>query len=331
MAIAQTLIIFLSFVGFIITFHIYHKQRTGEKLVCFVGRDCDAVIKSEYASFLGVANTIWGMIYFSFTGLAYLAHIVYPQIGTPIFILSAIMITSAAFLFSIYLIFIQMFALRQWCEWCLLAGAISALIFFLAISEYNFNLLPILAANKDLIVMIHTFAAAIGVGAATIADVFFFKFLKDFRISEEESNILKIISNIIWVTLAAIVLSGLGLYLPEMAALNNNPKFLVKVIGVIVLILNGAVLNLIIAPRLINISFGAKHRHTPGELHLSRKFAFALGAISITSWYFVFFLGAVRQLAFSFSQILSAYLALLIFSVLVSQFVEIIIEHRSRI
>ena len=179
--------------------------------------------------------------------------------------------------------------------------------------------------------MIHIFAGAIGVGAATITDVFFFKFLKDSRISEDESDILKTISNVIWLALAAIVLSGLGLYLPEMGALNQSPKFLVKMIGVAVLILNGAALNLIISPRLINISFGEKHRHDPSELHMLRKLAFALGAISIVSWYFVFLLGALRQISYGFGEILFVYGGLLVIAVFVSQVAESVIEHRSRI
>ncbi len=331
MDIAQYLTVFLAFIGFLIAFHIHHKNRTGERLVCFVGRDCDAVVKSEYAAFLGVPITLWGMGYFAFVGIAYLAHLIYPQIGTDAFILAALALTSAAFLFSLYLIFIQMFALRQWCEWCLATAVISASIFFLAISEYKFDLLPLLSANRELLAMLHIFAGAVGVGAATITDVFFFKFLKDSRISVEEADILKTISNIIWVALAAIVLTGAGLYLPEMNILNNSPKFLVKIIGVAVLIVNGSALNLIVSPRLINISFGEKHRHTPGELHLLRKFAFALGAISIVSWYFVFMMGALRQISYGFGELIFVYGGLLVISVLVSQIAEAVIEHRSRL
>ncbi len=116
MAIYQVITVILAFIGFLIAFNIHHKRRTGEKLVCFIGKDCDTVIHSEYATFLGIPNTILGMAYFILVCATYLTHIVYPALGTPLFILTTLTLTSAAFLFSVYLVFIQAFALREWCE-----------------------------------------------------------------------------------------------------------------------------------------------------------------------------------------------------------------------
>ena len=92
------------------------------------------------------------------------------------------------------------------------------------------------------------------------------------------------------------------------------------VVGVI--ILNGAFLNLLISPRLVHISFGKRHPHEPGELHHLRKLAFALGAVSIVSWYSAFILGALRRLSFSFIELLSAYLVIVALAVIGSQITE---------
>lgn len=328
---SSTLIILLASVGFVIAFYIHHKTRSGEKMVCYIGGDCGNVIHSEYAKFFGIPNTALGMVYFAALALAHAAHVVYPWLNTPFFIFGILSVTALAFLFSLYLVFIQAFAIKDWCEWCLTAAAISASIFGVSVYEHGAELLPILAANRQLLSMIHVFAVAIGVGGATITDVFFFKFLKDFRISEEEADILRTISSVIWVMLAFIILSGMGLYLPDAAAYNETPKFLVKMIIMAILILNGAFLNLIIAPRLVTISFGEPHEHKKGELHWLRKLAFALGAVSITSWYAAFILGAYRSWPYGFEVTLLIYLSALVLGVAISQFMEYQIERRSRI
>jgi len=169
---------------------------------------------------------------------------------------------------------------------------------------------------------LHLIAAAIGLGGATITDVFFFKFLKDFKISESESEILRTLSQVIWFTLALIVLTGIGLYLPASERLLISSKFLVKMIVVGVIIINGAFLNLLISPKLVHISFGESHHHESGELHRLRKLAFALGAISSVSWYSAFILGSLRRLSFSFQELLGIYLILVVIAVIGSQVIE---------
>jgi len=178
------------------------------------------------------------------------------------------------------------------------------------------------SGHHNLIVILHLISAAVGLGAATATDVLFFKFLKDFRISKFEADTMKVLSPVIWTALGLALLSGLGLYLPAADILHAKPKFLVKMLAFIVVIVNGVFLNSYITPRLEKISFGKRHRHQPGELHHIRKIAFASGAVSIISWYSAFILGAFRGLALSFENILFIYLAALALGIAGSQFFE---------
>lgn len=174
--------------------------------------------------------------------------------------------------------------------------------------------------QKNLIVILHTIAMAVGVGAATVTDVFFFKFLKNFKISKTEANILNTTSLVIWGALALAIISGIALYLPRAADLNDTPKFLVKVIVVSVILINGTILNIFVAPKLSTISFTEPHQN-PKAL-LFRKVAFALGAVSMTSWYSALILGSLRNVEFAFSTILVTYLALLMIAVTMSYLME---------
>lgn len=324
-----TLIVFVSFGGFLLAFYIRHKKGSSEKLVCPIGSDCNAVVHSEYSFFFGVPIELLGIFYYGLVAACYGIFLVVPHLASPFVLFAILAMTTSAFLFSLYLTFIQAFVLRQWCTWCLTSAGFCAVIFSAAMAGSQFGLVSLLAEYSGIILAIHLLGAAVGIGGATISDVLFFKFLKDFRISETEADILGTLSQVIWFALCVVVISGIGLYLPEMSRLNESPKFLVKMIVVGVIIINGAFLNLWITPKLVKISFGGSHNHEAGELVLFRRFAFALGAVSIISWYSAFVLGFLRKSPLEFPWLLGLYFAMLAIGIAGSQLTERMVARRS--
>lgn len=320
---SSTVIIFASFLGFLISLYIRHKKSSGERLVCPINSNCDAVIHSEFSSFFGVSIEIFGLIYYALIAVTYGAILAFPGAIPHLVLFSSLAVTATAFLFSGYLTFIQIFNLRQFCAWCLMSATLCAVIFFSAVSGSGLELIPLLVENRALILGLHVLGVAVGLGGAIIADVFFFKFLRDFLISESESEILNTLSQIIWAALALLIVTGAGLYIQDMETLNASPKFLTKAVVVLVLIINGALLNLLVAPKLVKISFHQKHIHQKDELHHIRKIAFALGGISITSWMSAFLLGSLpRNLDYSLAQFLGVYFSLLLAVIIGSQIFE---------
>src|SRR3989338_3120849 len=316
------ILIFAAFGGFLLAFYIRHKKQARETVICPLDSDCAAVLSSDYSTFFGLPIDILGLLYYGIVAVGYALFLAFPALASPLAVFGVLTLTITAFLFSLYLTFIQAFALKQWCAWCLMSAGICAIIFATALSVSEFGFISLLDRYHDLIVIGHFLGVALGLGAATITDIFFFKFLKDFRISEWEAEVMRTLSQIIWFALALLVLTGLGLYLPVAEELNQSAKFLVKMVVVAVIIINGAFLNLLVAPKLVKISFGEKHRHATGELHHIRKIAFALGAISIVSWYSAFILGMLRTLPIEFSSLLLIYLFILGGAIIGSQFME---------
>lgn len=316
------ILIFAAFGGFLLAFYIRHKKSSHEKMVCPLDSDCDAVIYSDYSKFFGIPVEIIGLFYYGAIAISYSLFLAFPHFAPPLIVFAVLTLTIAAFLFSLYLTFIQAFAIKQWCAWCLMSAGICAVIFATALSVSEFGFFSLLAEYHDLIVIFHVFGVAIGLGGATIADILFFKFLKDFRISEWEADVMRTLSQTIWFALAILVLTGLGLYLPEAEELNQSAKFLVKMIVVAVIIVNGVFLNLLVAPKLVKISFGEKHDHQSGELHHERKIAFALGAVSIVSWYSAFILGVAREVPLNFWPLILTYILLISGAIVASQVME---------
>lgn len=180
-------------------------------------------------------------------------------------------------------------------------------------------IIDFLAQHKLKFLTLHILGTALGLGGATISDIMFFKFLKDFRISKKEQEVLHVLKTVVLVALGIIIASGTALYLPNAATYNQSAPFLVKTIGVLVLTVNGIALHVYIAPHLLHLNL--KYHNTMG--HMWHRIAFALGAISVVSWYTVFLIAMLKSLmTWAFPQLLGFYIMLLMFGITGSQIVE---------
>jgi hypothetical protein len=175
---------------------------------------------------------------------------------------------------------------------------------------------------KSITTLLHVMGMAVGVGAATVADVFFFRFLKNLRVSRQEASTINTLSGVIWAALIVAIATGLGLYLTDPGRYNETAKFLVKVVVVAIIFCNGLLLNFYLSRRLTNISFVHGPHAQLAKFRFTRRLAFASGAVSIVSWYTALILGASPRIPFSFAQVLLVYLALLGGAVIASQVLE---------
>jgi hypothetical protein len=172
-------------------------------------------------------------------------------------------------------------------------------------------------AHRALWIIIHTLGFIVGLGAVTITDIFFFRFLKDNKITFEEKGNLDTLTRVIWVGLGVLVVSGVFLVVGDSARLLSSAKFLLKVIVIGVITLNGLALNFYLSPRL-------QYMTLEGKTHdrKLRKVAFALGGVSIFSWYTAFFLGSFRSIPFTLEAGVLLYVGALIGVVAISQMIE---------
>tara|TARA_Y100000310_G_scaffold97577_1_gene95221 strand:+ start:6980 stop:7360 length:381 start_codon:yes stop_codon:yes gene_type:complete len=116
-------LIILSLIGFIVSFYIWNKKRKKETLVCLIGqRTCDEVIHSKYSKTFGIPNEVGGMLYY----VVVLIISVFSLSNLNSFLL---VISGIAALASLYLTFIQLFKLKNFCEYCLVTALVNILIF----------------------------------------------------------------------------------------------------------------------------------------------------------------------------------------------------------
>lgn len=123
-------ILILSCVGFFISFYILTKKKRNKKLVCVIGDDCDKVVRSKYSALFGVQNEILGMCYYTLTGIfAILFLYGVSSFGGISLSFVFLVISGIAALFSFVLICIQLFVIKEWCEYCLASALVSIAIF----------------------------------------------------------------------------------------------------------------------------------------------------------------------------------------------------------
>ncbi len=129
-------LLILAAIGFAIAAFIYFKKNRHQELVCILGEDCNKVVNSKYGKTFGVDNTIGGMIYYAFVIVSSIAFL--SGVQTPVISLTTIMIIAGigASLFSIYLAYVQLAILEEWCEWCLASAGITITITIVEIFKW---------------------------------------------------------------------------------------------------------------------------------------------------------------------------------------------------
>ncbi|OGJ08494.1 hypothetical protein A3I95_01540 [Candidatus Nomurabacteria bacterium RIFCSPLOWO2_02_FULL_44_12] len=126
-------IVILGVCGFFVAKHIYNHKKAGLVLVCPIRFDCNTVVNSDYSRFFGIPVEILGMFYYSLITLLH-AVLLFPQISSLDFLINSSLILSVmAFLFSLYLIGVQIFALKKGCSWCFVSAAVSTFIFIFSV------------------------------------------------------------------------------------------------------------------------------------------------------------------------------------------------------
>lgn len=165
----------------------------------------------------------------------------------------------------------------------------------------------------------HILGMVLGLGGATIADILFFRFLKDYKISAKECDVLNLLKRVILGALALIIISGLALYVSDVARYDASGPFRAKMLIVGIITMNGIALHLIVAPHLLRLDL---HRHQ--ERYRSwRRIAFMLGGVSVCSWYSAFFIAMLKSiLPQDFRILTGSYLACLAVALGTSQVIE---------
>ena len=128
--ILNSVLVLLGLTGYLLAQYIYRKKNdTTKPLVCPLRSNCDVVITSKYSKLFGVAVEVWGMLYYMAIAIFHAAAVAYPPLLSETVAIISMGVSTLAVIFSLYLVSVQAFVLRQWCTWCLCSAFLCAAIF----------------------------------------------------------------------------------------------------------------------------------------------------------------------------------------------------------
>jgi uncharacterized membrane protein len=123
----------LALIGVLISVYLtLHNYGVIGTLACGAG-SCDTVQASKWAVFMGVPVPVLGLIGYALvlvTALVGLAKTESRALGLALFVLA-----DGAFVFSLYLTYLEAFVIHAWCRWCIASAAITLLIWIASLAE----------------------------------------------------------------------------------------------------------------------------------------------------------------------------------------------------
>lgn len=167
---------------------------------------------------------------------------------------------------------------------------------------------------KTFYVLLHLFGVTLGAGGSFMSDVLFIATTKDKVLDSSEFSILKKGSMVTWIGLFMLIISGGLLVSLDPSFYFSSDKFILKMIIVSILTINGIIFHVIHTPRLKNLV--GKHLSTSSEFRKSSKSMYYSGAISIVSWVSALILGGLRLIPVSVFIGLIIYLGLIVVAII---------------
>ena len=123
----------LSLVGLGDALYLTVEHMTGQTVRCTIVAGCSEVLSSSYAVVAGIPLAAVGAAaYFSVFSLAILAIFGYRVAGKLLVPLTGLMV-----LISLWLIYLQAFVIRAFCQFCLLSAAITIVLFVIALLAWK--------------------------------------------------------------------------------------------------------------------------------------------------------------------------------------------------
>ena len=127
--------IVLSIMGIFNSSYLIWAHHKKKPLVCPLDHDCSVVTESRWSSVFFVRNEILGLLFFAALLAGILASIFISSLDAQIFLMLLAM-ASSGLLFSIFLVFIQFYAIKDYCFYCIASALITLLIFLNSLLLY---------------------------------------------------------------------------------------------------------------------------------------------------------------------------------------------------
>jgi len=123
----------VSFIGLVDASYLTAKHYSGGSVTCSILNGCDEVLNSEYAVIYKIPLALLGAFYYLIVFGLGSVFLFYKQKGLEKYLL---FLTSVGFIFSLWLVYLQVFIIKSLCLYCLVSAFLSITLFVLASRLY---------------------------------------------------------------------------------------------------------------------------------------------------------------------------------------------------
>lgn len=119
----------IALIGLVDSVYLTVKHFLDEKVPCSLVTGCEQVLTSQYAEIFGIPTAAFGAIaYFAVFSLAILAAFGNRRMWALYGLMSVVML-----LFTLWLLYLQAFVIKAFCQFCLLSAATTSILFIIAV------------------------------------------------------------------------------------------------------------------------------------------------------------------------------------------------------
>lgn len=118
----------LSIGGIIDTSYLLYQHYKKEPLVCPMDHDCSVVTESKWSKVFFVRNEVLGLSFYLVMLILIMLSIFLPGFSSRIYLLLFIL-SALGVIFSIFLVYLQVYKIRDYCFYCLISAFLTLLVF----------------------------------------------------------------------------------------------------------------------------------------------------------------------------------------------------------
>lgn len=123
----------LSALGVIDAGYLFYSHRKAKPLICPLDHPCDVVTESRWAAMFGVRNETLGLLFYLAVFAGGLGILLFPAYA-PLLAQLLFWGTLAGLAFSLFLVYLQIYAIRNYCFYCMISAGITLLLFLNSIA-----------------------------------------------------------------------------------------------------------------------------------------------------------------------------------------------------
>ncbi len=114
--------------GIIDTSYLLYQHYKKKPLVCPLDHDCSVVTESKWSKTFFVRNEILGLSFYIAILVSLILSIIFSNFSSRIYIL-LLLLSFVGIIFSAFLVYVQIYKIRDYCFYCLISAFLTLLIF----------------------------------------------------------------------------------------------------------------------------------------------------------------------------------------------------------